>query len=99
MSAVARVRPVLVHLGVGNNPARARMLIYHKGLENMIDIYPDFVSPSRVHHSLIIAVNRRPRSVQAIKMLKANKFPIQETFKQLRQEQKEQRQQKKNKKS
>jgi len=31
-------KPILISVPVGNNPARVRMLIYHKGLENEIDL-------------------------------------------------------------
>ena len=29
-------KPILIHVPVGNNPARVRMLIYVKGLENEV---------------------------------------------------------------
>ena len=31
-------KPILITAPVGNNPARCRMLIYHKGLEETIDM-------------------------------------------------------------
>ena len=36
MSAPAK--PTLITVDVGNNPARCRMLVYHKGLEQLIDV-------------------------------------------------------------
>ena len=36
MSAPAK--PTLITVDVGNNPARCRMLVYHKGLEQLVDV-------------------------------------------------------------
>ena len=78
MGAVVKTAPGLVGTVLKGPMNTYDYIICAIEMESLIEVHPDLESPARVHHSLIISVNRRPR--------RPREFPIQENVAQLKKE-------------